>query len=52
MILWTDMKNKYAVELGRRGGKATKRKHGKDFFKRIGAQGLAAQGRVSQRKKI
>jgi len=29
------MKNKHAVELGRKGGKATKKKHGKKHYQKL-----------------
>ncbi len=33
------MKNKHAVELGKRGGQQTLKKHGKDYYSRIGKMG-------------
>ena len=37
------MKNLAAVELGRKGGLATKKKHGKKFYSKIGIRGRAKQ---------
>lgn len=36
-------KNKMAVELGRRGGLATKKKLGKEFYSKIGKKGRKKQ---------
>lgn len=40
-------KNRFAVTLGQIGGQATKKKHGKDFYREIGARGNKAQGKKS-----
>lgn len=40
--------NKYAKELGRKGGNATKKKHGEDHFKRISK--LASIARQKKRE--
>lgn len=37
------MKNPAAVELGRKGGQATKKKRGKKFYSLIGKKGRAKQ---------
>lgn len=37
------MTNKHAKALGKLGGEATKKKHGKEFYSEIGKKGMASR---------